>query len=217
MSTNGANGGPQALRTLNSFFGINDSHGGNPFGTAFNPNAMNLYTAWLGLSGSNQNNRRASIARGEIVFNSKPIRITGVRGVNDALQGNVNAVLTGTCTTCHSHPNVGNHTDILPLDVGISNPAEGDNVLPVFKVTCRATPSVFEEVTDLGRAILTGKCADLAKMKGPTLRGLSARAPYFHNGAADSIDEVVSFYDRRFHIGFTSQEVVDLKAFLQTL
>ena len=212
----GATGGPQALRTLNTFFGINDSHGGNPFGTAFNPSAMTMFAAWAGLSGNTVNNRRASIARGEAIFNTKTIRITGVRGVNDALQGNVNATLNGTCTTCHSHPNMGNHTDILPLDVGISNPAEGDNVLPVFRVTCRAT-GASEEVTDLGRAMITGKCADLAKMKGPTLRALSARAPYFHNGAADSIDEVISFYDRRFHIGFTSQEVADLKAFLQTL
>jgi cytochrome c peroxidase len=54
-------------------------------------------------------------------------------------------------------------------------------------------------------------------MKGPTLRALSARAPYFHNGSADSLDEVISFYDRRFHIGLTSQEVADLKAFLQAL
>jgi len=212
----GATGGPAALRTQQTFFGINDSHGGNPFGTAFNQNAMTMYAAWAGLSGSTVDNRRASIARGEAIFNTHTIRITGVRGVNDALQGSVTATLNGTCTTCHSHPNVGNHTDILPLDVGISNPAEGDNVLPVFKVTCRAT-GVSEEVTDLGRAVLTGKCADLAKFKGPTLRALSARAPYFHNGAADSIDEVISFYDRRFHIGFTTQEIADLKAFLQTL
>jgi cytochrome c peroxidase len=212
----GATGGPLALRTQQTFFGINDPIGTNPFGTAFNPSAMTMFAGWAGLSGSTVNNRRASIARGEVIFNTKTIRITGVRGVNDAVQGNVNATLNGTCTTCHDHPNVGNHSNVLPLDVGISNPAEGDNVLPVFKVTCRAT-GVSEEVTDLGRAIITGKCADLAKMKGPTLRALSARAPYFHNGAADSIDEVISFYDRRFHIGFTTQEIADLKAFLQTL
>ena len=209
----GATGGPQPLRTLNSFFGINDSHGGNPFGTAFNQSAMTMFNAWAGLTGSTQNNRRAAIARGQTVFNTKTIRISGVRGVNDALGV---ATLNGTCTTCHTHPNVGNHTDILPLDLGLINPAEGDNVLPVFRITCRAT-GVQEEVTDLGRAIITGKCADLGKMKGPTLRGLSARAPYFHNGSADSLDEVISFYDRRFHIGFTTQEVADLKAFLQTL
>jgi hypothetical protein len=213
LNAAGATGGPQALRTQQTFFGINDSHGNNPFGTAFNQNAMTMYNAWAGLTGSAQNQRRASIARGQQIFNTKVIRISGVRGVNDVLGV---ATLNGSCTTCHSHPNVGNHTDILPLDVGISTPAEGDNVLPVFRVTNRAT-GVAEEVTDLGRAILTGRIADLAKQKGPTLRGLAARAPYFHNGAADSIDEVITFYDRRFHIGFTSQEIGDLKAFLQTL
>ena len=65
--------------------------------------------------------------------------------------------------------------------------------------------------------MITGKVADLGKMKGPTLRALSARAPYFHNGSADTLDEVISFYDRRFHIGFQAQEIADLKAFLSVL
>jgi len=209
----GATGGPQPLRTQQTFFGINDSHGGNPFATAFNRNAMNVFNAWAGLSGSTQNNRRASIARGQAIFNTKLVRISGVRGVNDALGV---ATLNGTCTTCHTHPNVGNHTDVLPLDLGISKAGEGDNVLPVFRVTNRATGQA-EEVTDLGRAILTGRFADLAKQKGPTLRALSARAPYFHNGAADNLTEVIQFYDRRFGIGFQAQEVDDLRAFLEAL
>ena len=170
---------------MKTFFGINDSHGGNPFGTAFNPSAMTMFAAWAGLSGSTMNNRRASIARGEAIFNTKTIRITGVRGVNDALRERERDAERNV-HHLPLPPNMGNHTDILPLDVGISNPAEGDNVLPVFRVTCRATGAA-EEVTDLGRAMITGKCADLGKMKGPTLRALSARAPYFHNGAADSI------------------------------
>jgi len=213
LNASGATGGPQALRTQQTFFGINDSHGGNPFGTAFNPVAMNVFNAWAGLSGSTQNNRRASIARGQAIFNTKLIRISGVRGVNDALGV---TTLNGTCTTCHTHPNVGNHTDILPLDLGISKPAEGDNVLPVFRVTNRATGQA-EEVTDLGRAILTGRFADLSKQKGPTLRALSARAPYFHNGAADNLTELIQFYDRRFAIGFQAQEIADLRAFLESL
>ena len=172
LNLSGAIGGPQALRTQQTFFGINDSHGGNPFGTAFNPNAMNVFNAWSGLSGTTQNNRRASIARGQAIFNTKLIRISGVRGVNDALGV---ATLNGSCTTCHTHPNVGNHTDILPLDLGISKAAEGDNVLPVFRVTNRATGAA-EEVTDLGRAILTGRFADLGKQKGPTLRAPRPRA-----------------------------------------
>jgi len=213
LNAAGATGGPDALRTQQSFFGINDSHGGNPFGTAFNPNAMTMYSAWAGLSGNAQNNRRASIARGQQIFNTKPIRITGVRGVNDVLGV---TTLNGGCTTCHSHPNVGNHTDILPLDVGIANPAEGDNVLPVFRITERSTGR-SEETTDLGRAMITGHFADLNKMKGPTLRALAARAPYFHNGAADTLREVIDFYNRRFAIGFTAQEITDLQAFLEAL
>jgi hypothetical protein len=213
LNASGATGGPLPLRTQQTFFGINDSHGGNPFGTAFNPNAMNVFNAWAGLSGTTQNARRASIARGQAIFNTKLIRISGVRGVNDALGV---ATLNGSCTTCHSHPNVGNHTDILPLDLGISKAAEGDNVLPVFRVTNRATGAA-EEVTDLGRAILTGRFADLGKQKGPTLRALSARAPYFHNGAADNLTELIQFYDRRFAIGFQAQEIADLRAFLESL
>jgi cytochrome c peroxidase len=213
LNLSGATGGPQPLRTQQTFFGINDSHGGNPFGTAFNKNAMNVFNAWAGLSGSTQNNRRASIARGQAIFNTKLIRISGVRGVNDALGV---ATLNGSCTTCHTHPNVGNHTDVLPLDLGISKASEGDNVLPVFRVTNRATGQA-EEVTDLGRAILTGRFADLGKQKGPTLRALSARAPYFHNGAADTLTELIQFYDRRFGIGFQAQEIDDLRAFLEAL
>ena len=49
------------------------------------------------------------------------------------------------------------------------------------------------------------------------LRGLAARAPYFHNGSAQSLLDVVNFYDTRFHIGFTAQEKSDLVAFLGSL
>jgi cytochrome c peroxidase len=213
LNAAGATGGPQPLRTQQTFFGINDSHGGNPFGTPFNPRAMTMFNAWAGLSGSAQNDRRAAIARGQALFNTKPIRIQNVRGVNDVLGV---AVLNGTCTTCHTHPNVGNHTDILPLDLGIASPAEGDNVLPVFRVTQRSTGR-SEETTDLGRAMITGRFADLNKQKGPTLRALSARPPYFHNGAADNLTEVIQFYDRRFAIGFQAQEISDLRAFLEAL
>ena len=33
---------------------------------------------------------------------------------------------------------------------------------------------------DPGKGLITGKCRDVNRMKGPVLRGLSARAPYFH-------------------------------------
>jgi cytochrome c peroxidase len=65
--------------------------------------------------------------------------------------------------------------------------------------------------------MVTGKCADIGKFKGPILRALAARAPYFHNGSAATLDDVVIFYDNRFTIGFTPQEKADLVAFLRSL
>ena len=72
-------------------------------------------------------------------------------------------------------------------------------------------------MTDPGRALISGKCADIGKTKGPILRGLAARAPYFHNGSAATLLDVVDFYDARFHIGFTDQEKQDLVNFLNAL
>ena len=54
-------------------------------------------------------------------------------------------------------------------------------------------------------------------MKGPILRGLAARAPYFHNGSAATLGDAVEFYDRRFDIGFTEEQKADLVAFLNSL
>ena len=65
--------------------------------------------------------------------------------------------------------------------------------------------------------MITGKCADIGKFKGPILRGLAARAPYFHNGSAATLRDAVNFYDTRFHIGFSGQEKADLIAFLKSL
>lgn len=73
------------------------------------------------------------------------------------------------------------------------------------------------EVTDPGRALITGQCADLGKLKGPILRGLAARAPYFHDGSAATLNDVVNLYDQRFSIGFTDQQKADLVAFLSSL
>jgi cytochrome c peroxidase len=54
-------------------------------------------------------------------------------------------------------------------------------------------------------------------VKGPILRGLAARAPYFHNGAAATLEQVVAFYNLRFQMGLTASEMADLVAFLKTL
>ena len=72
-------------------------------------------------------------------------------------------------------------------------------------------------MTDPGRGLVSGKFKDIGKTKGPNLRGLAARAPYFHNGSAKDLDAIVDFYNARFHIGFTDREKADLVAFLLAL
>jgi len=73
------------------------------------------------------------------------------------------------------------------------------------------------QTTDPGRAMITGSWKDIGKSKGPILRALATRAPYFHNGSAGDLDAVVDFYDQRFGIGLTEEEKADLIAFLRTL
>ena len=73
------------------------------------------------------------------------------------------------------------------------------------------------QVTDPGRALISGKWKHIGRFKGPILRALASRAPYFHNGLAADLRAVVDFYDDRFKIGLTEDEKRDLVAFLQTL
>jgi cytochrome c peroxidase len=72
-------------------------------------------------------------------------------------------------------------------------------------------------VNDPGLALITGRCADIGRFTVPQLRGLAARAPYFHDGSAQDLNAVVDFYRGRFAIGLTDQEQQDLVAFLASL
>jgi cytochrome c peroxidase len=101
----------------------------------------------------------------------------------------------------------------------VANPLNplGVSYLPVITLRQKAAPNQEISTTDPGRALVTGKWADIGKFKGPILRGLSARAPYFHNGSAAGLKEVIEFYNVRFGMGLTEREKADLVAFLGTL
>jgi len=216
LDANGASGGPVALYNQPFYVGINDPLGQNPTipPPPFNPVIFTLFTpTW---AHAQSDNGRASILRGQTLFNSRPINITDVAGLND--NPKVNGPLTGTCGTCHDSPNVGNHSVIAPLNIGIAdltNPL-GVDYLPVITLKNKTTQET-KSTTDPGRALVTGKWEDIGKFKGPILRGLSARAPYFHNGSAESLKDVVKFYNIRFSMGLTDSEQADLAAFLSTL
>jgi cytochrome c peroxidase len=226
LNSQSAKGGPMFLSDVPFFPGINDPLGGNPTGTAFDPNAFTLYSGWT----TSGNPYRQSIARGEEVFNTHPLFITDVRGLNDALN---QSVINGTCTTCHDAPNVGDHSLPVPLEIGTSRSADLETNsqiqaavsqlsmpdLPIFQIVCNEGPDVGEitYTSDPGKATLSGKCIDVGRGKGPILRGLAARAPYFHNGAAATLDQLVEFYNLRFQMNLTDQEKLDLVNFLKAL
>ena len=245
LSLRGAHGGPVNLASQEYYPGINDSLGADPSGDSFDSSAMSAFAAWsqAGTTSRDWNQdgsaaARRAIAAGEQLFNTAPLTITNVRGLNDNAALGKPAAIAGTCTTCHDSPNVGNHSFPLPLDIGIGHSAlpnfESDAAiaaalaevdaadLPVFRID--GCPDPFHPgraatvyTTDAGKALLTGLCADVSRLKGPILRGLAARAPYFHNGAAASLSQVVDFYDQRFNMNLSRQQQADLVAFLGSL
>jgi cytochrome c peroxidase len=214
LNAKGATGGPEALSAQEFFIGINDPLGLNPSGKAFDPSAMTLFSPWQNLTGTGElSEARRAVARGQQIFNTKPINIVGVNGLNDNLGV---PSIPGTCTTCHDSPNVGNHSVIAPLNIGLTDVSRRTPDLPLYTLKNKLTLET-RQTTDPGRALITGKWADIGKFKGPILRNLAARAPYFHNGSAPTLRDAVNFYNQRFSIGLSESETQDLVAFLKTI
>ena len=79
--------------------------------------------------------------------------------------------------------------------------------MPLRPVTCVAAGPLQGKSfvdTDPGRALISGKCADIGKFKGPILRGLTSRAPFFHNGSGTTLKTVVDFYNDRFNMNLST-------------
>lgn len=219
LDARGANGGPVNLSQQEFYFGQNDVLSGDyRTGAPFTTKVFDEFDGWASVPGNGPTEKaRRAVARGQEIFNSHPIAIAGVKGINDDFGL---PVLNGSCTTCHDTQHGGNHSIPAPLDIGLT----GDHPealartadLPLYTFRRTSDGAIFK-TTDPGRGLITGKFKDLGRFKGPVLRGLASRAPYFHNGAAATIEDTVDFYDKRFAIGLTAQEKSDLVAFLRTL
>ena len=249
LNDDGFNGGPVPLATQPFFVSINSSvhallpngpeqPGGlvTPGDGGFTSNIFNIFDEPARLSTSQDDDDfRASVARGQTIFNTRPIAITGVAGINDDIsQGGLVAggipSLTGTCGTCHDTRNVGNHSFPTPLNIGAGDFSATDpsqnmggldvSYLPQITVCLLVNGQASNNcktTTDLGQALIDGKFAHVSKVKGPVLRGLSARAPYFHNGSARTLLDVVRFYESRFNLVLSPQDELDLFNFLSVL
>jgi cytochrome c peroxidase len=252
LNEDGAKGGPAPLATQPFFITVNSSvhfllpafeqPGGliTPGDGRFTSNIFSLYGKWKRINESDEDEQtaaRRSIARGELLFNTLQIPITGVAGINDdvaaggLVPGGIPS-LQGTCGTCHDTPNVGNHSFPTPLNIGTGDPTPsnpsvnlgGLDVSYLPEITVCKTDAITgrptnncKTTTDLGQALIDGKFDHVGKIKGPILRGLAGRAPYFHNGSAATLRDAVSFYNTRFNLNLTEQEIEDLVAFLKTL
>ncbi len=192
-----------------------------------------LYTSWQSASGAKQQ----SIYRGMNIFNNPALfKISNVSGLNNiAAVGNGNpsgAGIPGGCPVCHSVPNSGSdqfRTAQHDIGVGGSSPEFGGpkpaKDLPIYKLTCNPgvtdSPAGFHTgpvlTNDPGVAMITGKCRDIGRLTVPQLRGLASRAPYFSDGSAQTLLDVVNFYNTRFSIKLTDQQKQDLVNFLEAL
>jgi cytochrome c peroxidase len=191
LDADGARGGPRPLSDQPFHPGINT-------GASADRAVFTLFTPWADARGRLAPGRQA-IARGEAIFNQRAFRPRGV-----------------SCSTCHDAPNAGSNSSGAFVSLGLSDAGLRTPDLPVYTLRCTSGGGVMR-TTDPGRALVTGRCEDIGRFKIPTLRGLAARAPYFHNGSAATLEDVVEYYDRRFSIGFTASERADLIAFLRAL
>jgi len=178
-----------------------------------------------------QNAFRESVQRGHDVFFFRTFWISDSMHINTVGLGNP---IKRTCATCHGMHMTGMDTANGWMDLGTTNhpwalePPESPWVedlptMPLFKITCDddLPPHPFLGrviyTQDPGRALISGKCEDVGAIVIQQMRGLAARAPYFSNGSATSLHEVVDFYDRRYNIRYTEQEKSDLVNFLSVL
>ena len=174
---------------------------------------------------------RESIARGHDVFMFRTFWIRDSMHLNTVGLGNPTK---RTCATCHGMHMTGMDTANGWMDIGTTNLPWASEVplnpwneakpqMPLFRVTCKPElkPHPFLGrviyTQDPGRALISGQCNDVGTIVMQQFRGLAARAPYFSNGSAATLRELVDFYDRRYNIGYSEQEKQDLVNFLGAL
>lgn len=218
-------GGPLALKDGPPGLGVAAlrDHKAGVLGDNDRDPVFGLFNMWKG-----NDFYRSSVARGADIFMFRQFWIRDTAHINSIGLGNP---VKRTCATCHNAQMTGQDLSAGWVDVGTTNfptwtePStwEDSSELPVFKVTCAkdADPHPYLGrviyTTDPGRALISGKCADVGSIVMQQLRGLAARAPYFSNGSAKTLREVVDFYDRRFDMKLSGDEKDDLTNFLGAL
>lgn len=140
------------------------------------------------------------------------------------------------CVDCHSGPLL---TDNQFHNLGV--PQEGDNVprddlgrfadLGILLAHPMNTASVYNDAPEVNQvAGLAPADSDKGRFRTPSLRHVAKTAPYFHAGTAQTLTQVVEYYNdgggvnahstkspRVRPLGLLPDEIADLVAFLETL
>jgi cytochrome c peroxidase len=188
LTSQGAAGGPIPLSTQP--FTPGENAAGAP--------SFTIYDAWANVGSPG----RSAIARGQALF-----------GTHGAVQP---SGFVATCSGCHNAFNAGSRSTATFFNVHVADAAFATPDLPLYTLRKKSTGDQVQ-TTDPGRALITGLWNDVGRFKAPTLRNLAARAPYFHNGSAATLDDVVEHYKAALNFSFTDAEQADLVAFLNAL
>ena len=105
-----------------------------------------------------------------------------------------------SCKNCHgginfSTPSIMNDTGepMFYFNTGLYN-LDGKGSYPLY---------------DQGLAGLSGAARDMGKYKVPTLRNLAFTSPFFHDGSANTIEEVIDHYEKGGRITMNGEQAGD--------
>ncbi|MBV8084528.1 MAG: hypothetical protein JO247_06895 [Chloroflexi bacterium] len=172
--------------------------------------AFAQFGAWLGQpAGSPQQ----QIAQGEAIFERRTFTMADVDGF-PGTRGHV--PVNTSCRGCHSSPSTGASVASSFMNIGVADAPLRTPDLPLYTLQDPATGETIR-TTDPGRALVTGKWDDVGKFKVPSLRGLAARPPYFHNSSAATLLDIVHFYKAHSDLTLAPAEEADLVAYLRAL
>lgn len=129
----------------------------------------------------------------------------------------------GKCASCH----------FVPLFNGTVPPMYDKSEFEILGVLERPDTVKGKLDTDPGRSAIDGITLNKFGFKTPTLRNITLTGPYMHNGAYNTLEEVMDFYNHGGgaglghdvpnqtlppeKLGLTKQEMGDIIAFMRTL
>lgn len=155
-----------------------------------------------------------------------------------AIRGSIIFRTKGRCTQCHAitqaYPFF---SDQIYRNTGVAAAHNEFNYLTVKAMSMgkaeASSPQMIElsrlaGASELGRFLVTGNALDVGAFRTPSLRNVELTAPYFHNGSAATLLDVVKFYVQGGNdnpmrawelmaVDLTDEEQSDLVEFLKAL